>query len=202
MRKDIELNELELDMLTEMFNLGVGKAAASLSEMVKQEIKLSVPKIEFLSVAELASELGSETTICSVSQQLSGPFSAQSMLLFPEKNSLNIVRKLLGEDLPDNTIEELQQEAFSEIGNIVLNACIGAFSESINAEFKIDLPVFEISKPLDLLSVSKNKDETALFIRIDLTLSASNITGYMAFLMGTISLDRLKEVLKKILDNL
>jgi len=202
MRKDIELSELELDMLTEMFNLGVGKAAASLSTMVKQEIVLSVPKIEFLSVAQLANELGSDNTICSVSQMLSGPFSAQSMLLFPEKNSLNIVRKLLGEDLPDETIEELQQEAFSEIGNIVLNACIGAFSEALGTEFKIDLPVFELSKPLDLLNVSENKNETALFIRIDLTLSASNITGYMAFLMGTMSLEKLKEALNIMLKNL
>ncbi len=202
MSKDIQLSELELDMLTEMFNLGVGKAAASLSTMVKQEITLSVPQIEFISVAQLANELGSDTTICSVSQMLTGPFSAQSMLLFPEENSLNIVRQLLGEDLPDETIAELQQEAFSEIGNIVLNACIGSFAEALHTEFKIDLPVFEMSKPLDLLNVAENKNETALFIRIDLTLSTSDITGYMAFLMGTLSLDQLKEVLAEMLNNL
>ena len=202
MPKSIELTELELDLLTEMFNLGVGKAASALSTMVKQEIQLSVPHIEFLSVAELALKLGSDTTICSVSQSLSGPFSAQSMLLFPEENSLEIVRQLLGQDLPDETISELQQEAFSEIGNIVLNACISSFAEAIDAEFIINLPVFELSKPLDLLNVSENKNETALFIRIDLTLSASEITGYMAFLMGALSLEQLKEVLTKMLANL
>jgi len=202
MTKQIELTELELDMLTEMFNLGVGKAADSLSTMVKQEITLSVPHIEFLSVAELAHKLGSDKTICSVSQMLSGPFAAQSMLLFPEENSLEIVRQLLGQDLPEETIVELQQEAFSEIGNIVLNACVGSFAEGLNAEFKMDLPIFELSKPLDLLNVSENRNETALFIRIDLTLSTSEITGYMAFLMGTLSLEQLKEVLSQMLANL
>jgi len=202
MSKMIKLTELELDMLTEMFNLGVGNAASSLSTMVKQEIKLSVPKIEFISITELADELGADSTICSVSQRLSGPFSAQSMLLFPEENSLNIVRQLLGEDLPDETVEELQQEAFSEIGNVVLNACIGSFADALGAEFKIDLPLFELSKPLDLLNIADNKNETALFLRIDLTLSTSNITGYMAFLMGTLSLDQLKEVLKTMLQKL
>jgi len=202
MSKEISLSELEIDMLTEMFNLGVGKAAASLSSMVKQEIKLSVPLIEFLSVKELAHKLGSDTTICSVTQQLDGPFSAQSMLLFPEENSLDIVRQLLGDDLPEETISELQQEAFSEIGNIVLNACIGSFAEVLNTEFKIALPVFEIAKPLDLFNVSNNTNETALFIRINLTLSASDITGYMAFLMGTLSLEQLKDLLKQMLDSL
>jgi len=202
MNKIISLSELELDLLTEMFNLGVGKAASSLSSMVKQEIKLSVPMIEFLSVNQLAVKLGSDTTICSVSQMLSGPFSAQSMLLFPEQNSLEIVRQMLGKDLPEETISELQQEAFSEIGNIVLNACIGSFAEAIDGEFIINLPVFEMSKPLDLLSISDNKSETALFIRIDLTLSTSEITGYMAFLMGTLSLEQLKDVLTQMLSNL
>lgn len=202
MTNAIELTELELDLLTEMFNLGVGKAAASLSTMVKQEITLSVPHIEFLSVAELAHKLGSDVTICSVSQMLSGPFNAQSMLLFPQENSLEVVRQLLGADLPEETIEELQQEAYSEIGNIVLNACIGSFAEALNAEFKMDLPIFELSKPLDLLNVSENKNDTALFIRIDLTLSTSEITGYIAFLMGTLSLEQLKEVLSKMLSNL
>jgi chemotaxis protein CheC len=200
--KVIELSELEQDLLTEMFNLGVGKAAASLSTMVKQEIKLSVPHIEFLTVAELADKLGADSAICSVSQVMNGPFSAQSMLLFPEDNSMEIVRQLLGQDLPDDTIAELQQEAFSEIGNIVLNACIGSFSSALNAEFKVDLPVFELSKPVDLLNVSEHEHDTALFIRIDLTLSASEITGYLAFLMGSLSLKQLKEVLEKVLAGL
>jgi len=202
MTNDIKLTELELDLLTEMFNLGVGKAAASLSTMVKQEIALSVPNIEFLSIAELAQKLGANNTVCSVSQTMSGPFAAQSMLLFPENNSLEIVRQLLGNDLPEETIVELQQEAFSEIGNIVLNACIGSFAEGLNAEFKMDLPKYELSKPVDLLNVSTNKNDTALFIRIDLTLSTSEITGYIAFLMGTLSLEQLKDVLSKILKNL
>ena len=130
------------------------------------------------------------------------PFLSTIYVVIPEENSLEIVRQLLGQDLPDDTIAELQQEAFSEIGNIVLNACISSFSEALDEEFIINLPVFELSKPLDLLNVAENKNETALFIRINLTLSESEITGYMAFLMGTLSLEQLKDVLTKMLANL
>jgi chemotaxis protein CheC len=202
MPSSIQLSELEEDLLTELFNLGVGNAAASLSEMVKQEITLSVPKIEFLSIEQLAYKLGGEKSICSVSQIVSGPFTAQSMLLFPEENSLEIVRQLLGNDLPDDTLLELQKEAFSEIGNIVLNACIGSFSNALKEEFEVDLPVFDLSKPDELLKLSNYEKDTALFIRIDLTLSSSQITGYMAFLMGSLSLKQLKETLEKMLANL
>ena len=202
MPNSLQLSELEEDLLTELFNLGVGNAAASLSEMVKQEIKLSVPYIEFLSLAQLANKLGGENSICSVSQIVSGPFTAQSMLLFPEENSIEIVRQLLGNNLPDDTLLELQKESFSEIGNIVLNACIGSFSTALKEEFAVDLPVFELAKPGELLKLSDQEQDTALFIRIDLTLSSSQITGYLAFLMGSISLEKLKEALEKMLANL
>jgi len=202
MANTIVLSALEQDLLTEIFNLGVGKAAAALSKMVKQEIKLSVPYIEFLDVSDLAEKLGADNSVCSVSQVMEGPFTAQSMLLFPEKNSLEIVRHLLGHNLPDDTILELQQEAFSEIGNIVLNACIGAFSDALSSEFKVDLPIFELSRPRELFNPNEVNHDTALFIHINLTLSTSEITGYMAFLMGSLSLKRLKEALSNILSNL
>ena len=202
MPKAMVLTELQQDLLTELFNLGVGQAAASLSVMVKQEIKLSVPHVEFLTISDLAQKLGLESLVCSVSQVMTGPFSAQSMLLFPEENSLEIVRQLLGRDLPEDTIIGLQQEAFSEIGNIVLNACIGSFSKALNTEFSVDLPMFEMAKPVDLLNVAENERDIALFLRIDLMLSESNITGYLAFLMGALSLEQLKKSLDNVLLNL
>jgi len=198
----IKISELEQDLLTELFNVGVGNAASSLSTMVKQEIQLSVPKIEFISITELSNKLGKNKSICSVSQHMSGPFSAQSMLIFPEDNSLEIVRELLGTDLPNDSILELQKEAFSEIGNIVLNACIGSLSNAINQEFSVDLPIFELGRPGEILKSSQNKDDNALFIRIELTLSDSMITGYMAFLMGALSLEQLKSVLEEMISNL
>lgn len=44
----IELNELQQDMLTELFNIGMGNAAAALSEMVSEEVLLSIPQISFM----------------------------------------------------------------------------------------------------------------------------------------------------------
>ena len=92
MAEILQLAELEQDLLTELFDVGVGKAAASLSSMVKQEIKLSIPEIEFLTIDNLAKKVSFEDSLCSVSQKVTGPFSAQSMLLFPEENSVEIVR--------------------------------------------------------------------------------------------------------------
>ena len=42
------LNELELDALTELVNLGVSKAALSLREMVGEQVLLSVPSVDLI----------------------------------------------------------------------------------------------------------------------------------------------------------
>ena len=201
MTNSLKLSELESDLLAELFNIGVGRAAASLSTMVNQEVKLSVPHVQFLTLEHLASKLGKNRKISCVSQKIDGTFSAESLLLFPEKGSLEIVKLMLGGQLPDEMIAELQEEAFSEVGNIVLNACIGAMSESMNDNFDVEIPKFEVNTPTELLH-TKDSDDLVLFIHIDLTLSQSDVTGYLAFLLSSISLKKLHHTLKRIISGI
>jgi chemotaxis protein CheC len=48
MGEHIQLTELQCDAITELLNIGMGLAARSLSEMVREEIKLTVPRVELL----------------------------------------------------------------------------------------------------------------------------------------------------------
>jgi len=57
MANEIVHDELESDLLAELFNIGVGRAADSLSRMVNQEVKISVPSVEFRSVKKWQSFL-------------------------------------------------------------------------------------------------------------------------------------------------
>lgn len=197
------LKPLEHDMLCEMFNLGVGRASASLSAMVKQEVILSVPIVEFRTREGMAEELGDDQPICSVTQEMNGPFSAESVLLFPAESGLKVVRNMLGSSLSDEMLAELQQEALSEIGNVVLNACIGSIAETMSENFKVGLPNFDISKPNELLQVnSSSEDDVVLLIRIFMTLSESEVTGYLAFLLGNVSLIELQATLARMIENL
>mgnify|MGYP000203311149 CR=1 FL=1 len=130
MSRLFHLTELETDLLTELFNIGVGKAADSLSRMVNQTVKLSVPQVHIRSIESMVCYLGGDIQMCSVSQEMRGCFDGRSMLIFHEKNSMEVVRQLMGNNLPDEMIIEMQEEALNEIGNIVLNACIGTIATS------------------------------------------------------------------------
>lgn len=197
------LTPIEHDFLCEMFNLGVGKAASSLSKMVNQEVHLSVPIVELRTRQEMAAELGQGVPICSVTQKMSGPFSADSMLLFPADSGLNVVRAMLNTHVSDEMLAELQHEALSEIGNVVLNACIGSMANTVSSNFSVGLPSFDISEPEALLQVSDNQeDDVVLLIRIFMTLCESQVTGYLAFVLGNVSLQEMRRSLNSLLSEI
>ncbi|MBT3204765.1 MAG: chemotaxis protein CheC [Gammaproteobacteria bacterium] len=201
MASKIDLTELEADLLAELFNIGVGRAADSLSRMVNQEVKLSVPSVEFRSVREMADYLGGDNIICSVSQNMTGEFDARSMLLFPEDNSMEVVRLLMGDHLSDELVADMQEEALNEIGNIVLNACIGSIATTLDKQFDVGLPEFEADIPMNLLSSSVSSEaDGVLLIRINMDLSESNVKGYLAFLLGPASQENLRRSLKTLLE--
>ncbi|MFK5986482.1 MAG: chemotaxis protein CheC [Pseudomonadota bacterium] len=191
------LSELEEDLLSELFNVGVGRAANSLSQMVNQEVLLSVPEVKFVSVHEMFKKIGNKEKICGVGQEIHGTFDAHSLLLFPESSSLEVVRKMLGENLTDEIIAEMQQEAMTEIGNIVLNACIGSISNAMQSPISVDLPIFHLDYAENILNPSsENIDDTVLFLTIDMRLKESEVVGYMVFLLGSMFLHNLAQQLK------
>jgi len=203
MANKVSLSAMQEDMLKELFNLGVGKAAASLSEIVKQEILLSVPKVSFQTAAALIDMLGIEKKIVSIAQDIGGPFQARSILLFHEDNSLVVVKQMLGEHIPEELLPELQEEALTEIGNVVLNACIGAISKTMNKTFCVDIPSFQQAGPEQIFSSNNLRDDNViLLLEIDLTLKQSDISGYLAFIFSPDAVlnlqDEVNEMLKRL----
>lgn len=189
----IYFNELQLDALGELFNIGVGRAASSLSQIVNDEVKLSAPSISLLRAADVANNLlGSEfRKFSTVSIDFSGPFEAKSMLIFPERNALVIVANMLEESLSPEELAEFEQEAMCEVGNIILNACISALADLFEVEFRGGLPRHHYSDNTLISSFSGNEDEMVLILEIDLTVSQQRIEGDLLFLLGVNSLAQL-----------
>ena len=71
------MSDLERDALVEIFNVGVGAAADVLSQMVREQVLLSVPRIHFSSPAEAGTQItgGAAQPLCAVRQTYSGEVS-------------------------------------------------------------------------------------------------------------------------------
>lgn len=196
------LSELEQDALTELFNIGIGHAASAMNELLNEELTLSVPKIEILSRSSLTDALQLQAKrICGVHQSVSGLFQANAHLLFPEDQSLELVKLMLGENIPSDALTEMQQEALCEIGNIILNACVGAMANALENECASSLPSLYRGDMEQVLGVAETgHDDLSLVIYIDFLVEKHEIRGYLVFLLDTISLADLKAVLSAFLE--
>ena len=190
------LTELHLDALTEVFNVGAGRAAASLSEIVGDEVKLSVPAIEIKKSSEADAtvmELNS-ARFGAVSQQFSGPFDAEAILLFTEEHALEIVRDMMGSQMSIEELAEFEQEAMCELGNIILNACLSAMADMLQISLNSSLPSYKIATTDEIFQgMTQSTDQPyILVLHMDLTIEKRHSEGHLIFLLSSVSLHNLK----------
>ena len=196
------LSAAEKDLMVELFNIGVGKAAASLAIISKQEVGVSVPEIAVISFDDFIKTLP-EQEICCVIQRSYGSLESISALIFSQEGSFEIVRRMLGKhmDVSENT--ELYQDAIREIGNIMLNSCMGSIAKTLDIAIETELPTLQMSTPNTMLA--KNllaNDDMILDVTIDMHLTESDITGSIVFIMGPFSLNNLKLSLQPIINRI
>lgn len=100
-----DLNDMQMDVLREIGNIGSGNAATSLSEMLMRPVDIAVPKINILDYNQVTQALGGpEEMIVGLLLSLSGDVSGMMMFLlqkefahmtstlFLENPSMNSVR--------------------------------------------------------------------------------------------------------------
>lgn len=205
MNSAIELSDLEADLLKEVFNVGVGYAAASLSTLLKQPILLSVPDLSFLNEKELVDHLGVAKKLCLVRQRAKGDFSFTSTLMFPESSALELVRMFAPSGIDDSLLIQMQEEGMAEIGNILLNACIGRMGDMAKVNFDLGLPdyqIIEVSENVLALLGEHADHDNILLISIQMILRESQFSGEVMFLFDQESLNGFRKHLNLILSQI
>lgn len=193
------LNELELDALTELVNLGVSKAALGLREMIGQEVLLSVPNVVLVGrqrAIELLAQSESSKLVA-VHQVFEGDIIGRALLIFPETKSLELVRAVTSGSLPLEDIIDLEQEALAETGNIILNSCLATMANQLQRTLKMSLPEILRGEGEALFNLPPPPDagEVVLFVYINFSVHARDIQGYIAMLMDMPSIEALKHLL-------
>jgi len=204
MNDDVVLSDLEHDALTEIVNIGVSRAASSLRKMVGEEVLLSVPSIEIMAPHNAARLIGERETgdLVAIQQQFEGAFSGRALLIFPEATSLDLVRAIIGSDVPPDQILDMEQEALAETGNIILNGCLATMANMLKRSLNISLPEVIRGDGRRLFTYPQERAEEGLvlFLYINFSVRNRDIRGYIAMLMDLPSLGALKELIASFID--
>lgn len=206
----IQLTELQRDAVTELLNIAIGHAASALNEMVEEEVRLSVPFIDFVGRTEAAERLQKaspeDNRSIAVKQHFDGQFYGDVMLIFPERKSLDLVRSIMGDAVPLESMTELEQEALMEVGNVILNACLGSMANQLSQRIESSLPIYVRGNGRKILEVGDEADlprgDLVMFLHVDFALQKRDIYGYVAFVMDIASAQSFRDLIDEYMRNM
>jgi chemotaxis protein CheC len=198
----VELTLDQKDALTELINIGYGRAAGALSELTGYRITLEVPQVRMHEIATLATLLEEMTPniVASVNQVFTGAISGNALLLLEEHSALVMSQLLTDDRTASGKFDSSAREIITEVGNILLNACLGVFGNLLEVHLNFSVPRLQVDQVrIVLRSVAQEVQEQlryGLMIQTRFHVKARDVSGYLIIILGITSMDRLLNELK------
>lgn len=197
----MELTEFQRDALTELINIGFGRAAASLSRITGHRVLLEVPQVAIHPMSEVNVALGRvvQGDIATVHQVFSGPVAGDALLVLDTAGAA-LIKQLLTDEVPlPLAMDASGQEVVTEVGNILLNACLGMFGNLLKVQVSFSVPrltLETLGMVLDSLTIEHEELRYALVVHAGFRLRDNSLSGYLVIMLGVSSLDRLLQAVE------
>lgn len=197
-----ELTLYEKDALGELLNIAMGMAASKLSEISGNEVEMTIPDVELVPWSQYKKTMGEDIddNLISVSEGFTGGFSGEAVLIFFIDKSIDLVRSIVGDLDYKDEFTDMEEEVLTEIGNILLNSCIAAFSSTLMKEFQTELPKFNkgpLEKLLPGINTNDiNADEKLILLaQIGFSVQKKEIKGHLAL---TLTLSAVRSLINEL----
>ena len=150
-----QLTSLEIDTLREIGSIGTGNAATALSQMLGKEVRITMPEVRIMGYNEAIEWIGGpEAVTAGVLVKMSGDIGG-IMLSVQKLDLINfILQTMLDRNIQDyKELEDLQQSALIEIGNIMISAFVTALSGLAGVDINLTVPAFAVDMQGAILAV-------------------------------------------------
>lgn len=149
------MNNMHLDLLREIGNIGSGNATTALSQMINKKIDMGLPIVSVLEFKELAQVVGGEENpIVGILLGVEGDINGMMMFILEQESAHNLVNLLMNKDLTDfSEFDDIDLSALKEIGNIITGAYLSSLSSLTNLKIISTVPYMAIDMAGAILSV-------------------------------------------------
>ena len=140
----INISSDQLDILKEITSIGVGRAAAAISDMMSVRVGLTLPNLRQAGSSEVSADLASlSSTLVAVHMSFSGPNNGMAMVCFSPQDAKTLVGSLTGEAVSAGGLDDLAKSTLCEVGNIVINGIMGSLATSLSCIYDYHIPEFK-----------------------------------------------------------
>lgn len=192
----MKLTERQRDALSELINIAFARTGAALSELTGHRVLLEPPEVAVYRTVELRGALAKFVPgdVASIHQVFGGPVAGDALLLLNYAGAVQLTDLLTDGHQPSNFLDESAREVLTEVGNILLNACLGMFGNLLNVHVTFSVPRLHL-ETLDELIESTTSDKTemhyALVVYTAFQIRDSSVKGFLVIVLSVDSLDRL-----------
>jgi len=192
----VKLTERQADALSELINIAFARTGAALSELTGHRVMLNPPEVAVYRAEELRGALAKFVPgdIASIHQVFAGPVAGDAVLLLNYAGAVQLTDLLTDEDQPSAFLDESAREVLTEVGNILLNACLGMFGNLLNVHVTFSVPRLHLERLDDLiasLTLDKPEMRYALVVYTAFQIRDSSVKGFLVIVLSVASLDRL-----------
>lgn len=150
-----DLGDLELDILREIGSIGTSNAANSLSSLLGEEVRITLPEVRIMGYNDAIEWIGgAEAITAGVLVQLSGEING-ILLSVQQMDFVNLVLStMLGAPVTSyDSLSEMESSALVEVGNIMISSFINALSTLASMSIRLTVPAFTVDMQGAILTV-------------------------------------------------
>jgi chemotaxis protein CheC len=203
MKDYLDLNELQLDALKEISNIGVGNAATSLSILIGRNIQLEVPKATLAPFSKIVEIIGgAEKEVAGGYLYVNGDIPLGILFFIPREQIPDLLDLLFGKmsskaehNTQGELLNEMQEAALKEIVNILAGSYLNSLGIFTNQVFVPSVPALSVDMAGaiigQVLQSIGNASDYALIIENVFKAEGEQINGYFFLIPEPETLDLL-----------
>lgn len=157
------LSPARLDALKEVANIGAGHAATALSMMTGARIMIDVPTVNVAPLEELIPGIAeADAPIVSVLMDMHGSLSGHTLLALPLSTGRRLADLMLRrERRPGGVLDELEESALKEAGNILGGAYMTALSDFLGMQLLPSPPRLKVGTAAEVMNEHRREASDA-----------------------------------------
>lgn len=196
------LTDKQTDALGEFINIAFSRTASSLSEITGHRVLLDVPKVEVFPIEEVAPNLARflPGEVASIHQPFDGAIAGDAFLILNYAGAVRLADLLTDGNTPQVQLDESSREVLTEVGNILLNACLGMFGNVLRVRVNFSVPALHLESLQELMdSLQQEHDnlQYAIIVYTSFRIRETAVTGYLVLVLSIVSLSRLIAEIEK-----
>jgi chemotaxis protein CheC len=190
------ITDRQSDALRELINIAFSRTAGSLSQLTGSRVTLDPPVVNICPIGELCAVMGGyvKGEVATVHQIFTGKIAGDALLLLNYPGAVMLTDLLTDQPAGSPRLSSSSAEALREIGNILLNACLGVFGNLLSVQVSFSVPRLHVESfeaLLHSLIVGKEELRYALVVHTEFRLRDNAVNGYLMIALGISSLDQL-----------